>query len=155
MCDGLYSTLKGLEDYKTESPYIFHHSNGGRILRRDKMFKRIKLKTGIKITAKDLRDVFASTIAMGSENNRPDIQVVSDLLGHTNLITTKKYLYSLKEKRMKAVSVLDDIYGTQIGTKSDTDTKKNDDEKHLSTCNYSGGGAWNRTRDTTDMSRML
>ena len=107
------------------------------------MFKRIKLKTGIKITAKDLRDVFASTIAMGSENNRPDVQTVSDLLGHTNLTTTKKYLYSLKEKRMKAVSVLDDIYGTKI----DTDTKKNDDEKRLSTCNYNGGGAWNRTRD--------
>ena len=80
MCDGLYATLKGLEAYKTESPYIFHHSNGKKILRRDKLFKRIKTKTGIKITAKDLRDVFASTIAMGSENNRPDIQVVSELL---------------------------------------------------------------------------
>ena len=50
---------------------------------------------------------------MGSENNRPAVQTVSDLLGHTNLTTTKKYLYSLKEKRMKAISVLDDIYGTE------------------------------------------
>ena len=155
MCEGLYITLKELEAYKTESPYIFHHSNGDRILRRDKMFKRIKLKTGIKITAKDLRDVFASTIAMGSEKNRPDVQVVSELLGHTNLITTKKYLYSLKEKRMKAVSVLDDIYGTQIDTESGTDTKKKDSEKLLSPCFCSGGGAGNRTPDTTDMSRML
>ena len=138
-----------------KSPYIFHHSNGERILRKDKMFKRIKLKTGIKITAKDLRDVFASTIAMGSEKNRPDVQVVSELLGHTNLITTKKYLYSLKEKRMMAVSVLDDIFVTENGTESDTDTKKNDNEKLLSPCYHSGGGAWNRTRDTTDMSRML
>jgi len=151
MCDGLYMTLKRLEAYKTESPYIFHHSNGKRILRRDKLFVKIKEATGIKITAKDLRDVFASTIAMGSENNRPDVQVVSDLLGHTNLVTTKKYLYSLKEKRMKAVSVLDDIYGTESGT----DTKKMDLEKLLSPCSDSGGGAWNRTRDTTDMSRML
>ena len=155
MCDGLYSTLKGLEAYKTDSPYIFHHSNGNRILRRDKMFKKIKMKTGIKITAKDLRDVFASTIAMGSENNRPDVQTVSDLLGHTNLITTKKYLYSLKEKRMKAVSVLDDIFVTENGTESGTDAKKKDLEKLLSPCNYSGGGAGNRTPDTTDMSRML
>jgi integrase len=151
MCDGLYMTLKGLEAYKTESSYIFHHSNGDRILRRDKMFKRITLITGIKITAKDLRDVFASTIAMGSEKNRPDVQVVSELLGHTNLITTKKYLYSLKEKRMKVVSVLDDIFVTENAT----DTKNKDLENILSPCNYYGGGAGNRTPDTTDMSRML
>jgi len=149
MCDGLYMTLKELEAYKTDSPYIFHHSNGKRILRRDKLFVKIKESTGIKITAKDLRDVFASTIAMGSENNRPDVQTVSDLLGHTNLITTKKYLYSLKEKRMKAVCVLDDIYGTENGTEI-----KKDLEKLLSPC-YHGGGAGNRTPDTTDMSRML
>ena len=151
MCDGLYMTLKGLEAYKTDSPYIFHHSDGRRILRRDKMFKKVKIKTGIKITAKDLRDVFATTIAMGSENNRPDVQTVSELLGHTNLITTKKYLYSLKEKRMKAVSVMDDIYGTESGT----DTKNKDLEKLLSPCNDYGGGAPDRTGDTTDMSRML
>jgi integrase len=75
ICDGLYVTLKGLEAYKIDSPFIFHHSDGKRILRRDKIFKKIKIKTGIKITAKDLRDVFASTIAMGSENNRPDVQM--------------------------------------------------------------------------------
>ncbi len=149
ICDGLYATLKGLEAYKTDSPFIFHHSDGKRILRRDKIFKKIKIKTGIKITAKDLRDVFASTIAMGSENNRPDVQTVSDLLGHTNLKTTTKYLYSLKEKRMKAVSVLDDIYGTENGTEI-----KKDSEEFLSPCNH-GGGAGNRTPDTTDMSRML
>ena len=124
-------------------------------MRRDKLFVKIKEATGIKITAKDLRDVFASTIAMGSENNRPDIQVVSELLGHTNLITTKKYLYSLKEKRIEAVSVLDDIYGTQNGTKSVTDAKKKDLENDLSPCFNYGGGAGNRTPDTTDMSRML
>jgi len=54
MCDGLYMTLKELEDYKTDSSYIFQHSNGKRILRRDKLFVKIKEATGIKITAKDL-----------------------------------------------------------------------------------------------------
>ena len=161
MCDGLYETLKGLEVYKTESPFVFHRKKGKRvlkrdkifkrILRRDKIFKKITMNTGIKITAKDLRDVFATTIAMGSENNRPDVQTVSELLGHTNLITTKKYLYSLKEKRMKAVSVMDDIYGTESGT----DTKNKDLEKLPSPCYNSGGGALDRTGDTTDMSRML
>jgi len=151
MCDGLYMTLKGLEAYKTDSPYIFHHSNGNRMLRRAKVFKKIKTKTGVEITAKDLRDVFATTIAMGSENNRPDVQTVSKLLGHTNLITTEKYLYSLKEKRMKAVSVLDAIYGTESGT----DTKNKDLGNILSPCNDSGSGGWIRTSYTTDMSRML
>jgi integrase len=153
MCDGLYAALKGLEAYKIDSPFIFHHSDGRRLLRRDKIFKKIKIKTGIKITAKDLRDVFASTIAMGSENNRPDVQTVSDLLGHTNLITTKKYLYSVKEKRMKAVSVLDDVYGYENVAENGTEIKK-DSEKLLSPCFY-GGGAPDRTGDTTDMSRML
>jgi hypothetical protein len=42
---------------------------------------------------------------------------------------------------MKAVSVLDEIYGTE---------QKKDLENSLSPCNY-GGGAGNRTPDTTDM----
>jgi len=46
---------------------------------------------------------------MGSEKTRPDVQTVNDLLGHTNLTTTKKYLYSLKENRRAAISVLDDV----------------------------------------------
>ncbi len=153
MCEGLYDALKALEAYKTDSPWIFHHGNGNRILRRDKLFYKITEKTGIKITAKDLRDVFASTIAMGSEKNRPDVQTVSDLLGHTNLTTTKKYLYSLKENRMVAVGVLDEIYGRRKGTEKGTEKEK-DLEKSPSPCIH-GSGAWIRTRDTTDMSRML
>lgn len=111
ICNSLNETLKGLENHRTASPYIFHHRNGKRILRRDKLFMKIKKATGIKITAKDLRDVFASTITMGSKNNTPDIKTVSELLGHTNIATTQKYLFSFKEKKMKAVSVLDDVYG--------------------------------------------
>jgi len=149
MCDSLYDTLKGLEAYRIDSPYVFHHGDGKKILRRDKLFVKIYKKTGIKITAKDLRDVFASTIGMGSENNRPDVKTVSVLLGHTSVTTTDKYLYSLKENKTKAVSVLDAIYGTGHGTE-----QKKHLENSLSACNY-GGGAGNRTPDTTDMSRML
>jgi integrase len=151
--NSLYDTLKGLEAYRIDSPYVFHHSDGRKILRRDKLFVKIYKKTGIKITAKDLRDVFASTIGMGSENNRPDVKTVSVLLGHYNIATTDKYLYSPKEKRMKAVSVLDAIYGEKQGTGHGTEQKKHL-ENSLSACNY-GGGAGNRTPDTTDMSRML
>jgi integrase len=118
MCTGLFETLKVLEGFKGDSPYLFHHKDGSRILRKDKIFKRVHKLTGIKITAKDLRDYFASTIAMGSEEYTPDIVTVSELLGHTNLNTTKKYLYSVKERRMKAVRILDQIdrISTSIST---------------------------------------
>ena len=95
---------------------------------------KIKEATGIKITAKDLRDVFASTITMGSENNMPDIKTVSELLGHTNIATTQKYLFSLKQKKMKAVSVLDDVYGAKISPETCPENEKNL-EKSLSPCN--------------------
>ena len=118
MCRGLVESLKVLEGFKGDSPYLFHHKDGSRMLRRDKIFKKVHKLTGIKITAKDLRDYFASTIAMGSEEHTPDIVTVSELLGHTNLNTTKKYLYSLKERRIKAVNILDqmDTISTSIST---------------------------------------
>ena len=50
--------------------------------------------------------------------------------------------------------MLDDIYGTQNGTESGTDTKKKDLENDLSPCFNYGGGAGNRTPDTTDMSSL-
>ena len=67
---------------------------------------------------------------MGNEDNRPDVKTLSELLGHTNIATTQKYLYSLMEKKMKAVSVLDDVYGAKISPEN-----KNDLEKFLSPCN--------------------
>ena len=67
---------------------------------------------------------------MGNEDNRPDVKTVSELLGHTNIATTQKYLYSLKEKKMKAVTVLDDVYGAKISPENEKDLGKS-----LSPCN--------------------
>ena len=47
MSNGLYDTLKALENYKIDTPLIFHHPDGKQILRRDKVFKKITAKTGI------------------------------------------------------------------------------------------------------------
>jgi integrase/recombinase XerD len=140
ICKGLLETLKTLESFKGDSPYVFHHKDGSRILRRDKIFKKLFRVTGIKITAKDLRDYFASTIGMGSEEYTPDIVTVSELLGHTNLNTTKKYLYSLKERRIRAVNILDQIdrISTRISTGGGIGGKSSD----LST-----GYNWWRCRD--------
>ena len=140
MCEGLLETLKALEKYRTGSPFLFHHKDGSSILRRDKIFKKIFRLTAIKITAKDLRDYFASTIAMGCGGYTSDIVTVSELLGHTNLNTTKKYLYSLKERRMRAVSILDQIrrVSTCISTAEGNEGGRND---------LSVGNNWWRCRD--------
>jgi integrase len=140
MCRGLFETLKAIESLKTDSPYLFHHKNGERILRRDKVFKKVFRATGIKITAKDLRDYFASTMAMGTDEYTPDIVTVSELLGHTSLNTTKKYLYSRKERRMRAVSVFDQIEG--ISTKVSTGEGNQGGGSDLT-----GGNKWWRCRD--------
>jgi len=140
MCKGLLETLKVMESLRSDSPHLFHHRDGARILRRDKLFKKILRLAGIKITAKDLRDYFASTIGMGSEQYTPDIVTVSELLGHTNLNTTKKYLYSLKERKIRAVAVLDQIdsISTKISTEEGGEGAGGD---------LSGGNNWWRCRD--------
>jgi integrase len=132
--------LMELGAYRTDSPYLFHHRDGSKKLRRDKFFAEIHAKTGIKITAKDLRDYFASSIAMGDESHRPDINTVSELLGHTNLNTTKNYLYSLNERKVEAVSVLDRIENISTGISSETSKKGSGDG--LTPCN-----SWWRRRD--------
>ena len=109
MCEALVATLKELEAFRNGSPLLFHHTDGSRILRRDKVFKRVSELTGIDISAKDLRDYFGSMVAMGVDGNKPDIVTVSRMLGHTNLMTTNKYMYALKESMEKAVSVLDGL----------------------------------------------
>ena len=89
---------------------------------------------------KDLRDYFASTVAMGSDEYIPDIVTVSELLRHTNLNTTKKYLYSLTERRMRAVSIVDQIdrVSTKISTEGANEGGGND---------LTAGNNWWRCRD--------
>ncbi len=65
---------------------------------------------------------------------------MSELLQHTNLNTTKKYLYSLKERRMKAVSILDQI--RMISTGISTEGGKQGGGSDLS-----AGNNWWRCRD--------
>jgi len=141
MCEGLLETLKELENYKTDSPYLFHHEDGSRILRRDKLFKKVTKLTGIRITAKDLRDYFLSTMGMGIPGYYvPDIVTVSKLARHTNLNTTKRYLYSEKVRRKMTVSILDQVrrISTNISTEQSNEGGGND---------LTAGNNWWRCRD--------
>jgi len=139
MCEALIVTLKELEAYRNGSEYLFHHDDGSRKLRRDKIFKRISEQTAI--SAKDLRDYFGSMIAMGVDGNKPDIVTVSRMMGHTNLVTTNKYMYSLKESMEKAVSVLDGL--ELVMSQTSPETHKKGLARGLTPCNH-----WWRCRDS-------
>ena len=61
-------------------------------------------------------------------------------LRHTNLNTTKKYLYSLKERRIRAVNILDqmDTISTSISTGEGNQGRGSE---------LTGGNNWWRCRD--------
>ena len=96
----------------------FIKKDGSRILRKDKLFKKITKLTGIKITAKSLRDYFTSIVEMGDDVHRPDTVTVMKITGHTLKATHEKYLFTLEERQRKAVGVFDRIEGisTNIST---------------------------------------
>jgi len=88
------------------SPWVFPgrsaRTDGKKVYRRTRMFKKIHQLTGIKITAKDLRDCFATEIA----HSVSDPAVVMCLLRHTNLKTTTGYLRVVDDRMAAAVKGL-------------------------------------------------
>ena len=91
-----------------DCPLVFPgHSpqtEGKKVYRRTRMFERIHRLTGIKLTAKDLRDYFATMLIDGPEGGDPS--TVMRLLRHTNLTTTTKYLRVVEDRMEKAVKGL-------------------------------------------------
>ena len=89
-----------------------------------KAVKAENYKGGVKLTAKDLRDVFG-TVVMDNVRN-PDI--TRRLLRHTNLTTTTKYMRLVKDRMQQAVKflgnetktrdTLNQILETSVGDKS-------------------------------------
>ena len=57
-----------------------------------------KIKAGVKLRPKDLRDYFASTV------KTDDPRVLMSLMRHTNLTTTTKYLQAVRKRMKDAVS---------------------------------------------------
>jgi len=74
---------------------------GQKIYRRTRLFERIEKRSGIKLTAKDLRDWFATTIIKTA-----DIRTVSSLLRHSNIQTTSTYLRRVDDRMKAAVEDL-------------------------------------------------
>lgn len=79
-----------------------------------KAVKADKCKGGVKITAKDLRDVFATVIMDNVKN--PD--TARRLMRHTSLQTTTKYMRLVKDRMQEAVKHLGKPSGASIGGES-------------------------------------
>jgi len=71
-----------------------------RIYDRARMFNRIQKEAGIKLVPKDLRDYFASTV------QTDDPRVLMQLMRHTSLTTTTKYVRAMHERMKDAVKNL-------------------------------------------------
>lgn len=102
--------IKDLLELQTVSdpkcPWVFpgpkhHFTEGQQVKHRRRMFERIQKLTGIKITAKDCRDYFATVTI-----KKADISTVSKLLRHTNIKTTSLYLRTVDDRMRAAVENL-------------------------------------------------
>ncbi len=134
-------------------------TKGREIMRRNAIFKKVLKRTGVKLTAKDLRDYYATMV------DTMDVRILKDLMRHTSLNTTTKYSRRREELMRDAVKDLgsnfgpnqsadsyaklpkNTFYGNQHTTRKDWITSVNSREKV-------GGGEWSRTTDAADMSRV-
>jgi len=128
-----------------------------------------KIKSGVKLRPKDMRDYFASDVAARVS----DPNVVMRLLRHTSLATTTRYLRTVKNRMQEAVSGLGVLVansGSQFGSQLLSQTTQNDisqnreqkidspskERKTLPVfAKENGGGGRSRTYDAADMSRVL
>lgn len=82
-----------------------HRMRRKRIKRRTRMFEKIEKLTGIKLTAKDLRDYFATVV-------RAEPEIKMRLLRHKSLATTTRYLRQVDERMKDAVQGLEPLAAT-------------------------------------------
>jgi integrase len=128
-----------------------------------KAVKAEKYRGGVKLTAKDLRDVFG-TVVMDSVRNA---DTARRLMRHTSLQTTTKYMRLVKDRMQNAVKFLGkpleaDLGGSSGGiplrkkTQDDILTKLAIEglRARIATEKVGGGGR-SRTYDAADMSRVL
>lgn len=111
--------VESLAKWKAVAPrseFVFpgpehHRMRRKRIKRRTRMFDKIRRLTGVKLTAKDLRDYFATVVEASPE-------VKMRLLRHKSLTTTTRYLRQVDRRMAEAVKGLGPMDAT-IGSQSD------------------------------------
>ena len=128
-----------------------------------KVVKAENYKGGVKLTAKDLRDVFG-TVVMDNVRNA---DTARRLMRHTSLQTTTKYMRLVKDRMQQAVKFLGKPLEADLGGNSGgVSLRKNTQNDILiklaieglrarGTRGKVGGGGQIRTVDSADMSRVL
>jgi hypothetical protein len=136
-------------------------TKGKKIYSRARMLKLLREK-GYYVTVKDLRDYFINEVASKID----DPAVIMKLARHKSLVTTTKYLRTVKNRMQEAVRLLvvtsgcesSPIQGADNSLKepeSETDAALDSSARARNESEKTGGGEWSRTTDAADMSRVL
>jgi hypothetical protein len=135
-------------------------TKGKKIYSRARMLKSLREK-GYHVTVKDLRDYFINEVASKID----DPAVIMKLARHKSLVTTTKYLRTVKNQMQEAVRQLVVTSGCESSPiqGGDNSLKERESEKEASPDfsgsersneEKNGGGEWSRTTDAADMSRV-
>ena len=123
--------------------------------------KKERVKGGLHLAPRDLRDYFCTEIAAKSD----DANVAMRLMRHTSLATTTKYMRTVVERMRQAVENLGgDSGGDSMAAKGPEmsqlaklgivrELAKLLKHQELFKGKF-GGGEWSRTTDAADMSRV-
>jgi hypothetical protein len=136
-------------------------TKGKKVYSRARMLKTLREK-GYHITVKDLRDYFINEVASKID----DPAVIMRLARHKSLVTTTKYLRTVKNRMQEAVRQLVVTSGCESSPIQGTDNslKGSESENKITTDlpaseriddQNAGGGGRSRTYDAADMSRVL
>jgi integrase len=139
--DPLYEELSRLPRH-VNSPYLFCHPDGTRILRIDRSFHHALRDAAIeKFRFHDLRHTFASHLAIRGVS----LEIIGALLGHKDPKMTKRYAHLSPTSLKHAVTTLHDLH---VGTKREQkrSTEKSQGRKPLQEW-YPRGDLNSRHRD--------
>jgi integrase len=192
MSPALQAELKTYLATRTDdSPYLFpgrsHQTKGKKIYSRRRLFEKIRRVTafnaymeihpntpaikawkelkhqgypgGVKLTTKELRDYFATQVSAQVD----DPNTVKNLMRHTSLNTTSRYVRTVKERMIEAVQNLGATAGGNFGGNSLRKNTQNDIRRVLtrrlinarSIRKKNGGRSRTRTYDLAHVRRAL
>jgi len=133
----LYETLRGLKP-DMDSPYLFPDKDGGPMTRFGRLrvaFNKVVNQSGIRdFHFHDLRHTFASQLVMAGVG----LRTVGELLGHrSGFKMTMRYSHLSPAHKLDAVQRLDEKFGEQTDTKTDTNPFSVHPEKYSTIVNPS------------------
>jgi integrase-like protein len=92
-----------------------------------KEWKRQGYPGGVKLTTKELRDYFATQVSAQVS----DPNTVTELMRHTSLTTTSRYVRTATERMKEAVQNLGANFGGKFGGNSGGNSQRKNTQKRL------------------------